>query len=577
MLVELSVHNFAVIEETRLGLGDGFNVVTGETGAGKSLLVDALEFVLGGAADRDLIRAGAGTAAVEAVFSLDTAATTLATTLAELGVDLDEEQTLVLARETHREGRTVSRLNGRAVPASVVREVGRLLVNIHGQGSHVALLDPRFQSALLDAFGGLDARREAVTAAVSTLRAMESELSALVTGARQAEQQRDLLAFQAAEIEMAALSPGEEAALVQERDLLANAETIRGAAAAAHESLYAGDTNASDLIAQALQELRKAPDPTGTLRTHIDALEATAAQVEEAARDIRAYADSIEGDPRRLAQIEDRIETVRKLKRKYGDTEEAVVAFGEDARRQLDSLDHGTERRTELETRMAESYADVGGLAWELSSARQRTAESLATVVGDELAAVGLGRVRFVAEVTQEMAADGVIVPGGGRYAFTDEGIDRVEFEVETNPGEGFKPLARVASGGETSRLMLAIKGALREKSDVPTLVFDEIDSGIGGRAADVVGQKLWRLAREGQVLCVTHLPQIAAYADRHFKVDKAVSEQRTFAGARPLEPVDRTKEIAEMLGGSPTEQLDEVARQMLEAATNGKRRAVSG
>jgi DNA repair protein RecN (Recombination protein N) len=575
MLVELSVHNFAVIEETRLGLSEGFNVVTGETGAGKSLLVDALEFVLGGPADRDIIRAGAGTAAVEAVFSLSAENPQLASTLAEIGVDFTIERTLVLARETHREGRTVARLNGRAVPASVVREVGHHLVDIHGQGSHISLLDPKFQIALVDALGGLDARRQSVSESVGTLRGMEAELSVLVTGSQQAAQQRDLLTFQATEIENAGLMIGEEATLVQERDLLANAEAIRTASSAAHEALYSGGANASDLIVQAVQELRHAPDPAGALAPHIDALEATAAQVQEAARDIRSYADAIEADPQRLSQIEERIETVRRLKRKYGDTEEAVIAFGEDARHQLDSLDNGMERRTELEALMAELYAKVGQLAWELSSARRQAAGALAIAVASELDAVGLGRVQFMADITQQVAVDGVVAPNGGRYAFTDQGIDHVEFTVETNRGEGFKPLARVASGGETSRLMLAIKSGLQEKGGVPTLVFDEIDSGIGGRAGDVVGQKLWRLGGAGQVLCVTHLPQIAAYADCHFKVDKSVTEERTFAGARLLEPDERTKEIAEMLGGSPSQQLDDLAQQMLDTAKSEKRRVL--
>ena len=327
MLTELAVRNFAVIEETRLALGAGLNVVTGETGAGKSLLVDALSFVLGGPVDRGVIRAGAATASVDAVFRLPSSLTELRAALAELGHEPDEDGTLVLSRETHREGNTVSRLNGRAVPVRVAREVGERLVDIHGQGQHLALFDSGFQLAVLDAFGGLQAKRDAVARAVAEVRRVEAEMSRLMSDAHRVAERSDLLRFQAGEIRAADLKPGEEAALTEERDVLANARAIQEACAAAYELLYDAGSNASDLLAQAVQALRRAPGPLRTLAPSIDALEQSAAQIEDAAREIRGYAESLESDPARLGEIEDRLELVRRLKRKYGGGEEAALAF----------------------------------------------------------------------------------------------------------------------------------------------------------------------------------------------------------------------------------------------------------
>lgn len=567
MLIELNVRNLAVIEETRLEMGLGLNIVTGETGAGKSLLVDALEFVLGGQADRTLIRAGADGASVEAVFHVETLSPAFADVLERNGVEVGDDGTLVLLRETHREGRTISRLNGRAAPVSAVREVGAGLVDIHGQGSHLSLLDPAFQLFLLDAHAGSDGQRESLAGSVADVRRIEAELAELAAGSRLAEQQQDLLRFQVAEINDAGLLIDEEATLIQERDVLANARLIQEACATAYEALYGDAANANDLVAQAILALRHSIDPTGALAAQVDVLEESAAKLSEAARDLRAYADTVEGDPARLQEIEDRVEAVRRLKRKYGDTEGAVLAFAEEARQKLDGYDTSDEHRAELEADRESVRARVGEQAWELSLMRRAAAEQLAGEAEAQLTELGMERVRFEAVVSQQTADDGAPCPDGRQYAFDAGGIDAVEFMVETNPGEGMKPLARVASGGETSRLMLALIGALRSTRGVPTLVFDEIDSGIGARASEVVGRKLWALGGSAQVLCVTHLPQIAAYADRHFRVQKAVEDERTFAGAQALERAERVDELAEMLGGSRNEELDGAAMRMLEAA----------
>jgi len=567
MLIELNVRNLAVIEATRLDLGLGLNVLTGETGAGKSLLVDALEFVLGGSADRTLIRAGADGASVEAVFHLTTIAPMLADALERNGVEVGDDHTLVLLRETHREGRTISRMNGRASPVSMVREVGACLVDIHGQDSHLSLLEPAFQLLLLDAQAGTDSHRVSLAVSVAELRSAEAELAELGAASRLADQQQDLLRFQVTEINDAGLHLGEGAELLVERDALANSRMIQEACAAAYDALYSNATNANDLVAQAILALRHSVDPIGALSTHVDVLEESAAKLSEAARDIRAYAETVEGNPTRLQEVEDRLETVRRLKRKYGDTEEAVLAFGAEAQQKLDVYDTSDEHRTEVEADRESLRARAGEQAWELSLLRRVAAVQLAGEAEAQLADLGMERVGFEATISQRATEDGVPCPDGRQYDFDLTGIDVVEFMVETNPGEGMKPLSRIASGGETSRLMLALICALRSGSGVPTLIFDEIDSGIGGRASEVIGRKLWVLGGAAQVLCVTHLPQIAAYADRHFRVQKAVAEERTFAGAQVLERTERGEELAEMLGGTRNDEIYGAARHMLEAA----------
>ena len=567
MLIELTVRNLAVIEHTQLELGRALNVVTGETGAGKSLLIDALEFVLGGTADRSLIRAGADAASVEAIFQAREPTASLAAALAAAGIELDDEGAIVLFRETQREGRTVSRLNGRAVPVSVVRAIGVALVDIHGQGTHLSLLDPTFQLVMLDSHATDTALRPAVEQAVGVVRTLETELAELAADSRAAAQQKDLLDFQVNEIADAGLGPREEVALVQERDELANARMIQEACATAYEVLHGDSDNATDLIAQAVVALRRSMDPAGTLTGHVDALEESAARLSEAARDIRSYSEGISGDPVRLQEVEDRIEVVRRLKRKYGDTEEAVLAFADEAQAKLEVYESSDERREALVAQVANARQWAGAQAWKLSKARLDAAERLSVAAAEHLIEVGMPEVRFACEITQRPIEDGLACPDGISYAFDGTGIDHLEFVVETNPGEGLKPLARVASGGETARLMLALISALRSQAGVPTLVFDEIDSGIGARASEVVGRKLWALGGAAQVLCVTHLPQIAAYADRHFRVQKAVEDDRTFAGALALDTAARVDELAEMLGGERNGDIDGAARRMLEAA----------
>ena len=569
MLTELTVRNLAVIEETRLAFGPGLNVITGETGAGKSLLVDALAVVLGGAADRGMMRHGADSTSVEAVFAVS-GELHAQEALAEFGVEVDEEDGVaVLYREVHKEGRTVSRLNGRAVPVSVLRAVGGALVDIHGQGSHLSLLDPRFQMRVLDDFGGLGEQRAAVERTVEEARRLRGELDNADAGIREADQRRDLLAFQVEEIEAAALIDGEEEALLREQNVLEHAESVRDACAAAYHALSEGDRNAADLAAEALDHLRRAPGAAEALAAQVEALESALAQLGDAAREVRNIAESVESDPARLAEIEERVELLRRLERKYGGSESAVLAFAEDARARLERIETADERRGELERVLAEASRNAGALAVELSEARRSAASALSEAVAAELREVGLERASFNIAVEQDEADDGLPAPDGRRYAFSPSGIDRITFAARTNPGEESRPLAKVASGGETSRMMLALNSALQTASGAPSLVFDEIDAGIGSRAGEVVGRKLWTVSQRAQVLCVTHLPQIAAWADTHFRIGKAVQDGRTYSGAESLSGDERAGEIAGMLGSGAS--VAQAAREMLERAAEGK------
>ena len=571
ILVELTVENLAVIQAARLTFGPGLNVVTGETGAGKSLLVDALSAVLGGRSDRDLIRTGAERARIEATFRLSAGDSAVRTILEERGAKADDDGIVVLTRELLRGGKGVSRLNGRSAPAGVIRAVGGALVDVHGQGSQVSLAESAQQLALLDSAAGTTDQRMAVEVALAAVRGQRRELDGFARASAEASARRELLAFQLEEIEAVALRVGEEEALVRERDLLANAGAIREATATAYDVLYGGAGSATERAAEAAQALARTPDPTGVLAVQIAALEGAEAALMEAARELRAHGDAIDFEPAREEEIEARLEVIRRLTRKYGGTVDEVMAYAESAARELEALDEATERRQVLAEGLAAAKESAGTLAWALSEARAKAAKTLGSAVSAQLADLALENMRFSVGLLWYKAPDGLPAPNGERYAPLDGGIDEVEFRVATNVGEEPKPLAHVASGGETSRLMLAIASAMAVQGGGPTAVFDEIDSGVGGRTGDVVGRQLWALARTGQVLCVTHLSQIAAYADHHFRVEKSTVQGRTFAQVEPLGRAGRLQELGAMLGGVGSPELDSAARLLLEQATGHK------
>jgi len=551
MLAELHVSHFAIIDDLQLIFHPGFNVLTGETGAGKSIIIDAIELLLGGKSSQEMVRAGERLARVEGIFELDGQhAERVRTWLQQHELD-EEDGQIILAREVRRGGRSVSRINGRAVSQALLSELGDMLVDIHGQGQHLSLLKVRTHIDLLDEYAGLSSQRAVVSGLVSELRQVRSELSHLRRSAREIAQRIDLLSYQVQEIDDAGLTPGEEEALESERRRLANAETLMSETAVLATLLSEGDAEAPsalDVLGAALMHLQKLARLDPDLEPLTDQAESLSEGVSDLAREINAYASGLEFDPARLTEVEDRLALIYQLKRKYGDTIADILAFGEQARAELALLSDSETRSGALETREEELLRAIGEESLALSRARRAAAANLARAVEQELEDLRMEGTRFQAELVQHPDPDGCYA-GDERLAFDATGIDRVQFLVSANPGEPLRPLAKVASGGETARLMLALKNVLSRADDTPTLIFDEIDQGIGGRVGAVVGQKLLTLARDHQVLCVTHLAQIAAYADKHLQVTKNVVEDRTVSELTVLEGDARAAELAAMMG----------------------------
>ena len=553
MLVNLRIRDFAIIAELELSLAGGFVVFTGETGAGKSIIVDAVQLVLGGRADATAVREGADTALVEGTFALQGPSGQAAEAFLEREGLRDDPGLVVLGREVRREGRSTARVNGRTVSLALLRDIGELLVDVHGQSEHLSLLRVREHLALLDRYAEDESQRQAFAAEFRLLVKVRQELEMLRQGERDAARRAEMLAFAIQEIETAKVRPGERAALQEERVRLANAERLAELATQAVTALDEGGEPrpaAMELVGQAVHaagELGKLDPSLANLAGELQGVEE---QMAEAARRLRRYRDSLEFNPRRLEQVEQRIGVLHDLERKYGKGEEAVLAYLDRARQERQSIDHAGERIAALAADEAARLERLGRLGAELSRARREAAEKLSRGIESELKDLHMAQARFAVDLHWDDETTGAPADGR-RVAFTRTGLDQAEFLVAPNPGEGLKPLAKIASGGETSRLMLGLKGVLARADQTPTLIFDEIDQGIGGRVGGVVGEKLWRLARNHQVLCITHLPQLAAYGDQHFRVEKVQRGGRTFTTVGPLTPVERLAELAQMLGGS--------------------------
>jgi DNA repair protein RecN (Recombination protein N) len=577
VLSELTITNFAIIDELCLKFDAGFNVLTGETGAGKSIIIDAVNLLLGGRADTTYVRTGAEVAQVEGIFHLDSRLQAeLNPILEREGLENDTPDALVLGREIRASGRNYCRVNGRTVSLSLLEEVGQPLVDIHGQSEHLSLLRVRAHQQFLDGFGGLDEQRQALAREVKALQAVRKELASLLRDEQELARRVDQLTYQVAEISAARLKPGDEEALTAERNRLVNAEQLSQLAGEAYTALYEGSDEqlaASDSLAQAARALAQLRKIDPGLEEQEQLLEVLTIQVEELARTLRDYREAVEFNPERLTEVEDRLSLIYSLKRKYGRSIEEILAFGERAQAELERITHSEERIEALRVEEERLRHVAGALASDLSQARRAAGEQLAVRVEAQLADLSMEGARFAVDLAWSDASDGVYV-GERTLACDERGIDRVEFLIAPNVGEGLKPLVKIASGGETSRLMLALKTVLSAADETPTLIFDEIDQGIGGRVGGVVGRKLWGLTQanglQHQVLCVTHLPQIAGYADSHFHVEKDVSGQRTVTRARTLSGDDRVEELAVMLG-APSEGTRRSAQEILEEAATAR------
>ncbi len=551
MLTELHIRDFAIIDELALHFDAGFVVLTGETGAGKSIIIDAVEMLLGGRADTTLVRAGADIAHVEGTFLL--APSVEAQVLAILErEDLSEEpRTVHLSREIRREGRNICRVNGRVVTLSILSEIGEWLIDVHGQSEHLSLLRVREHLTLLDRYADVEHQKNTFQDFYTRLTMVRKELAKLREKEASAARQTEFLTYQINEIEAAALQPGEEPELIEERTRLANAERLAQLSEQALSFLENDiDTQASaiDLIGRSFGLLEQLKAIDESLQTVVERSQIVQDTLVDLLRELRDYRDKIEFNPQRLDIVEERLSLIHDLKRKYGDSIEAILASAQAAQVELDQISHAEERIASLSQTETELLSQIGQTGALLSKVRRQAALQLGEAIEQELTDLKMAGAQFGFNLSWRDAPDGAPVDER-RLAFTERGFDQLEFLVAPNPGEGLKPLAKIASGGETSRLMLGLKGVLAKADQTPTLIFDEIDQGIGGRVGAIVGEKLWRLAASHQVLCITHLPQLAAYGDQHIKVEKQIEEGRTLTRTRSLTPHERIPEMASMLG----------------------------
>ncbi|NBQ32515.1 MAG: DNA repair protein RecN [Proteobacteria bacterium] len=581
MLQELTIRNFALLEYAQLRFGPGLTVLTGETGAGKSIIIDAIGCVLGGRASSDVVRAGTERAIVEAIFDLDAETSTavrailedlgLADVLGEVsdtsdgaatgqgqrdGVDsiLNVHTTdLILHREIGRNGRSIARLNGRTIPAGTLAQVGAALIDIHGQHDHLSLLRAEAQRDLLDRYGGLLDQRASVTRQVRDLTNLRATRRALQQDEREVARRLDMLGYQVDEIARAELRSGEDEALSRERTRLASAGRLMelGQAVLARLTGDSESNGATDLAARASRDLeslvRIDPDlaPTATTLAEAEAF------LDDVTQTIRTYVDQIEFNPERQSEVEQRLELITSLQKKYGPTIEEILGYSERAEAEIADLVTRDARSQALENEIASLETELGRDADALSVARHGAGVRLAAAIGTELRALSL-KGAFETVLSRTPDDSGVPVgPDETRMRCDQGGIDTVAFHFAPNPGEPSKPVARTASGGELSRILLALKAVLSQVDHTPTLIFDEVDTGVGGRNAQVLGEKLAGLGTRHQVFCITHLPQVAAYGDGHYFLAKHVAEGRTSTEATPLDLQGRAHELAQMLGGA--------------------------
>lgn len=625
MLLEISIKDFAIIDSLHLRLNRLFNVFTGETGAGKSIIIDAVNALLGGKIGAEFVRAGCERASVEGVFSLEAlppvsdewlplevfahaggngastmfealeqteqqqtqqtqplsspdphsadARVALATLLREYDITPEDGQ-LILSRDIFRSGRTVARINGRAFSQQILQQVASWLVDIHGQSEHMSLLRPDQHVNFLDRYADLIPQREELGKKVADWRNARKTLQSLQHNERDQERRAEFLRFEIEEIEKADLRPGEVAELEEERKVLSNAERLRELCTLVYGAMKGSDMGGDD-FKPALDQLREAQRNLSELvrldksmEEYAETLSEALYQLEDVAASVSSYETDIEDNPRRLADIEERLDQIAKLKRKYGHSIEEILQHATEDQAELDTIINRDELIAQLQQQDGQFRREIGALAQQISARRYEVAHNLANAMEAQLNDLNMRRARFQVEIVQEPDENGVPASINDQpeqhYACDQTGIDRVQFLIAPNPGEPFKPLTKIASGGETSRLMLALKTILSDADATPTLIFDEIDAGISGRSGQIVGEKLWQLTTNHQVICVTHLPQIAAFADTHYNVNKQILDDRTITLVNELRPEQRVREIAHIMGGNVSEFSMKSAEEML-------------
>ncbi len=552
MFLELYVENLALIESVNLQWQPGLNVLTGETGAGKSMVIDAVSLLLGGRASQDYIRKGAALCRVQGTFSPPFQPEVIEQ-LQMMGLTEEQEDCLFLAREINRNGKTACRINMRPVPLSAFRRLSRLLINIHGQMEHMSLLEPEHQRMLLDSYGDENHRQalQQAAEAYTVWQQKSGELARLQQQDTDREQRQQLLQFQLQEIEAASLKPEEEETLAAEAKILQNAEVLADHARQAWTSLNNEPKPPLESISKALQHLQALVEIDDSSKEALDRLQSLYYELEDITLELRDYKDQIFSDPKRLEEVESRLHQIKGLCKKYGGDVPYLLELAEENRTELEQWENRDERLRQLEQeehQLAVAYAEKAVI---LNKQRQQTGARLAEAITQELHDLQMPQATFGVELQQMVAGP--------------LGMDEVVFMIAPNPGEGFKPVAKIASGGEMARIMLSIKVILAKIDAIPTLIFDEIDTGLGGTALISVAEKLTQIARDTQAICVTHAPVLAAYADHNLMVSKLLEEDRTITKVVALNEEQKLKEISRMLAGNHvTETTAQQAKELI-------------
>lgn len=560
MLRELHIKNIAVIEDITISFGDGFHALTGETGAGKSILIDSINMALGGRTAKDLIRTGTDTATVDLVFEVSPR---VETTLAEAGIEC-EEGLLYINRQITADGKSRCRINGHMVPLAVLKEAAEILITIHGQHDNQSILSPKSHIHFVDDYGSYDELLKQYQEQYKKVQELICRLDGLLTDESEKMRRKELLEYQIQEIESAKIRVGEEAELEERRTYLSNIEQIVENSGNAYHSLYGDDNQAAayDGVANAVRALDGIYTYDNRLTSFHQTLTSVLADLEDVTHELKSYFDSIDYEQGELDFLEERLQTLSHLKRKYGGGEEEILAFLAKIEQELSEIENSDVLQEELRAELQQEKKRLAQLASELSEKRRETAIELQTAIMQELCDLDMQKMRFSVSV-QPLVED-----------YTPWGIDRVEFLISGNPGEELKPLAKIASGGEMSRIMLAMKSILAGSDMVETLIFDEIDTGVSGRAAQKIAEKICMLAKERQILCITHLAQIASMADTHFLIEKKSDEMHTKTTVTPLDGMNRKNELARIIGGVMITELTlEAAQEMLDMADSLKER----
>lgn len=547
MLSLLHIENIAVIEQADISFDGGFNVLTGETGAGKSIVIDAISAILGERAYRDMIRTGTQKASVRAVFTQ----VPQYPWFQENGVDYDPET--VIQREIHLDGKNVCRVNGCLVSVSILRKLGIQLINIHGQHDSASLFDEENHLIYLDEFADNGQLRQAYSEAYAAVARLRREIDSLTMDESEKLRRMETLKYQIEEIEKAELEPGEDDALEARRKLLQNAEKLSNGMDEAVECLYGGydSDGAAGLLAQAEHALARLSRFTDSFETMHQRISDLMYQVQDAAEEVRDARDDLNYSADELERIEERLDTIHKLRRKYGVTCEDILAYLDKAKKELDEIEFADDHLERLKGKLKKAEDAAWKAALSLRENRKQAAQALSQRILSELTQLDMPRVRFACQFRE--------------LELTSSGADGVAFYMSANAGEDLKPMSKVASGGELARIMLAMKNVLAEKDQVGTLIFDEVDTGVSGRAAQKVAQKLRSVAQHKQVLCVTHLPQLAALANTHLLIAKQERGGRTYTTVTPLDFEGRKRELARIIGGATiTETTLESAAEML-------------